>query len=130
MVDLSKNNEALTAFFQSAKRIEALFGDYGLLAKARSIPNERVRAVNTLRITTDSYGRMTPELDALAQRVFTLMKTEERAAGEAERDLLLAAYAAELESLRAVLPSLAAKASIELGAIARSLFPQEHPLDD
>jgi len=115
------SDDALTVFFATVDRLKALFSDYGLLAKARGIPADRVRAVNVLRITTDSYGRMTPELDALAQRAFTHMKAEERTAGEAERDLLLAAYAAELESLRAILPSVAAKASIELGVIARAL---------
>lgn len=115
------SDDALKLFFATVDSLKALFSDYGLLAKARGIPADRVRAVNVLRITTDSYGRMTPELDALAQRAFTHMKAEERTAGEAERDLLLAAYAAELESLRAILPSLAAKASIELGVIARAL---------
>jgi hypothetical protein len=124
---MSTKDDALTVFFARVERLKAMFGDYGQIAKARGIPAARVRDVNILRITTDGYGRMTPELDALAQRAFTHMKAEERAAGEAERDLLLAAYAAELESLRAILPSLAANASIELGVIARSLATQEQP---
>jgi len=113
--------DSLDKFIEHVARIKAFIGDYGLLAKARGIPNDRVRAVNVLRITTDSYGRMTPELDALAQRAFTHMKEEERAAGEAERDRLLIEYAAELESIRAILPELAAKAAIDLGTIARAL---------
>jgi hypothetical protein len=124
---MSTKDDALNLFFANVDRIKAIFGDYGLLAKARGIPSDRVRAVNVLRITTDSYSRMTPELDALAQRAFTLMKAEERAAGESERDALFTEYAAELESLRAILPSLAAKASIEIGVIARSLANQEQP---
>jgi hypothetical protein len=118
-------DDALTVFFARVDRLKALFGDYGLLAKARGLPDDRVRAVNVLRITTDSYGRMTPELDALAQRAFTHMKAEERADGEAERDRMLAIYAVELESLRAILPVLAANASIEIGVIARSLANQK-----
>lgn len=121
------SDDALKVFFTRIDRLKTLFGDYGLIEKARSIPNDKVRAVNALRIGVDGYSRMTPELDALAQRAFTYMKAEERTAGEAERDLLLATYAAELESLRAILPSLAAKASIELGVIARSLTTQEQP---
>lgn len=120
-------DDALIEFFARVERLKALLGNYGLIEKARGIPNDKVRAVNALRIGVDGYSRMTPELDALAQRAFTHMKAEERAAGEAERDLLLAEYAAELESLRAILPSLAAKASIELGVIARSLANHEQP---
>ncbi len=117
--------DSLEQFIKSVERIKSFFGVCGLLDRARGIPNDNVRAVNALRITAGSYDRMTPELDALAQRAFAHMKVEERAAGEAERDLLLAEYAAELESLRAILPSLAAKASIEIGVIARSLTEQE-----
>jgi hypothetical protein len=113
--------DSLDQFIEHVARIKAFFGDYGLLAKARGIPNDRVRAVNALRITTDSYGRMTPELDALAQRAFTHMKAEERTAGEAKRDLLLADYAAELEALRVALPELAAKAAIDIGVLARAI---------
>jgi hypothetical protein len=124
---MSTKDDALTVFFARVARLNQLFGDYGLLSKARGIPDDRVRSVNALRIGVDGYSRMTPELDALAQRAFTLMKAEERAAGESERDALFTEYAAELESLRAILPSLAAKASIEIGVIARSLATQEQP---
>ena len=124
---MSTKDDALTVFFARVARLNQLFGDYGLLSKARGIPDDRVRAVNALRINVDGYSRMTPELEAIAQRAFAHMKAEERSAGSRERDTLLAEYAAELESLRAILPSLAAKASIELGVIARSIANQEQP---
>lgn len=79
-----------------------------------------------LKVGFDRYGnRMIPQnLEDAAMRANAVIKTEVAAAVEKEfRDQIVAA-AAEIESLRIILPQLAAKACIELGQTARALKEQ------
>lgn len=76
-----------------------------------------------LKVGFDRYGnQQVPNglVDA-AKRANEVIKTEVTAAVEAEFQSKIAAVAAEIETLRVILPHLAAKACIELGQTARDL---------
>jgi hypothetical protein len=118
-------DSALKNLIAAVGRIKQLSesGQYSTLAKARALPDEYAREVGGLRVDPwSSYGgRPSDNQQKLAERLKKRMVDEERTRGKSERDDLLAKYAAELESLRAILPALAAAASVELGTLSRAL---------
>jgi hypothetical protein len=104
-----------------AARIAAIMSDdNGPVARARRLPDECASAINRLRINKEYYPLDDHE-KALGQRVLAEMKRLEHARGDAERRSHLLALSAELESIRAVLPQMAAQLAIEMGARARAL---------
>ncbi len=97
---------------------------YSTLSKARGLPSTYAQAARSLKIINPDMGygsRLSPIQEELAKKLGERMALEEHARGERERDILLSKYSAELESLRAILPSIAAKAAVEIGVVARSL---------
>jgi hypothetical protein len=123
--------EKLNALLAVLARIKEITGsEYSSLIKsARGKPDERAGSIRNLRISAEYSSRMTSEQENLAQRIFREMANTERKAGQAEGAALLRSYASEFEALRAVLPSLAASASIEMGAIARSLVTEADEME-
>jgi hypothetical protein len=118
----------MTHTFQELKaitdRIAELMadGNYSAVERVRKLPDERAGVVGQFRISKSGYSdRMTDDEQKLAQRAFNEMKRIERERGEQERIIGLRKFSAELESLRAVLPAIAAKVSIAAGERARQL---------
>ncbi len=93
-----------------------------LITDARKLVESAAVAGNNVRFDI-RYGsdadkeRFANHMANAAARV----KAEMIADAEDMRDDLLRRYAAELDQLRAILPSLAAKLSIEIGEVARHL---------
>jgi hypothetical protein len=118
-------DSALKKLIAAVVRIKQLSESeqYSTLAKARALPSEYARDVSGLRVDPGpSYGgRPSDNQQKLAERLKKRMVDEERTRGKSERDELLAKYAAELESLRAILPALAASACVEVGVLSRAL---------
>ena len=87
--------------------------------RALEFPRQYARKIETIEISTRYHCNP----DEMAKRIAgeirdgTVRKLLED--GRADRDRFRAKSAAEIESLRAVLPGLAARACIELGTIAR-----------
>lgn len=111
-------------FFEIVDRISKLMDDssYGVVSKARRLPTEYVDNIKTLKVEHRYYGNRIPDEHLAAmEQVKTAMCESERARGEADRNQKLLAISAELESLRAILPNLAAKMAIEVGKRARAL---------
>jgi hypothetical protein len=93
-----------------------------LIETARKLPDRYSGEANRIRL--DVHDVTYSERDAmvkLGSKAVHIVIAQERQRGETERAELLLKYAAELESLRAVIPQLAAKSAIEIGAMARSL---------
>lgn len=110
--------------YKAAKRISEIFddGQFSEVSKIERLPNFRADAINGLVISKRDYHRkMTEEEESLAQRVFSAMKRHERARGEQERRDGLLKLSQELETIRSVLPAMAATLSIEMGVKAREL---------
>lgn len=115
---------ALDQFLAAGKRIEAILGTHGAVAAARAIPTNHLNAVQRVQITAGDtyYGRgAAPETIEMAKRVREQLTASFVAEGQAARDAKLVEIAAELQSIRAALPSLAARAAIELGHQSRML---------
>jgi hypothetical protein len=89
-----------------------------LIEAERNRPDRYAHNVKNVRL--DIYIK-NDDARAALKSVQAEMEVSERQRGEAERDAALSALAMDLESLRAVLPQLAAAASIEIGVIARDL---------
>jgi hypothetical protein len=121
--DMSK----LAEFLATVKRIEELTSDadYGLVASARAIPRHLTADVARMTLNESSYtGYRAPDhVKELFASVVRKATIEATARGKRECDHLLFQYSEELESLRAVLPSLAVQAAIEIGVIAREMKP-------
>ncbi|CAN7395330.1 hypothetical protein [Neorhizobium sp. LjRoot104] len=99
-------------------------GDYGALTKVRQIPGTWARRVEAISISArdGSYAREAkPEDVEVAKAIRAEMVSRFQTRGIAERDEKLREISARLESLRAILPAIAAKAAVEIGAIARGL---------
>lgn len=111
---------ALDLFLAAAKRVESIIA---AASDARSIPKHQEAIAKSVRIDTPSWTiPKSQELAyAAAERIRDAIAAEYRAAGEHRRDERLAALAAELQSIRAALPGLAARAAIELGHQSRML---------
>lgn len=111
---------ALDQFLAAAKRIEAISADAD---RARSLPDRYVLIAASVQVNTPSWTIPAEQQRAYAaaQRVRDTIAAEHRADGEHQRDAQLNALAAELQAIRAALPSLAASAAVELGRQARAL---------
>lgn len=117
-------DDQVKAFCDIADRIKEIMNSdkSSLVEKIRKLPITLELDVDGLDVCQkSSYGSPTREQKVLASRVFDEMKKSERARGKKLRAERLLELSAELESLRAVLPSMAAKLSIELGVKARDL---------
>jgi capsule polysaccharide export protein KpsE/RkpR len=112
----------IATFYATVQRIERLMNH--LSNEAREMPGQYARRVDSLRVSATHYSRVSEEQEALAAALQKAMRAKEIARSEAERDTKLREIAAELESLRAVLPGLAAQVSIEMGVTARALVEE------
>lgn len=82
-----------------------------------------MRVVESVNVSS-SHGWNDPASEEVKSAAINLRNTlaeAERKKGEHERDQELSRIACTLEAMRAVLPSMAAAASIELGCTARDL---------
>lgn len=97
-------------------RIADLSSDAGFqpISNARQLPGKYSRAAQNLIMSRD-------ENSLVVARAKEIVGKEERARGKRECDQLLLQYSGELEGLRAILPSIAAAAAIELGVRARAI---------
>ncbi|MGZ2484339.1 hypothetical protein ACVITL_002862 [Rhizobium pisi] len=98
--------------------------EYGAVAKANAIPSAWRRRCEAILIAPRDgryANEVKPEDIAVAKEIQSELASRYEAAGRAERAAELARIASELESLRAILPGLAAKAAIEAGQQARSI---------
>lgn len=122
---------SISALFGAVHRIEQLsrLNTTGPYTQARNLPQEREFRAKQIVVQTSAYGaEIKAEDRALAARLKDQLIEEAKREGEIERDRRLSAYARELESLRAALPAMAAKAAIEAGLIARHLaYIAENP---
>lgn len=111
---------ALTELVETLKRIQSLIDGADTINQRNADASSYMRM---LRVGFDEYGnqRVANSLKEWAIaindkiRAELLAEIESRYAADLERRRL------ELESLRAIIPSLAAKASVEIGDAARSL---------
>jgi len=116
----------LDEFIIMVKRIGELTdaSNFSLRERASCIPNRRAEDVADVIF---DYRRVkeksTPRIKELIERCRANAMACERIRGEQERDILLRQYALELEAIRAVLPTIAAQAAIEIGVIAREMIP-------
>ena len=103
---------ALAQFLELSRRIEAIGEE---ARAARAMPAMQVRIAESTVIHASSWNVPEPQRRAeeAARAVKAAVVGRYRAEGERERDAKLCALAAELASLRMVLPNLAARASIE-----------------
>jgi hypothetical protein len=106
--------------------IERLIGE---AEGAHFLPAQMERAANAVSIYADNRYNNHPTAAALtaAELLKERVATEMRERGERERDAKLAAIVLRVESLRVLLPGIAASACIDLGALARSRFAPAVP---
>ncbi|WP_028732114.1 hypothetical protein [Rhizobium leguminosarum] len=94
--------------------------NYHGIGEARYMPFKMSWAAQRIRFTADNgYGKPEPESEAIALEMHKRLTAEYQAKAEAAMRDRLRAISRELEALRAILPSLAAKAAVEAGVIAR-----------
>lgn len=113
----------------SEARIELASTLSKIHALISSIPTMEQKAASvseyyqSLQVGFDRYGnqRVPNSLVEAAKRANAIIKTEVAAAVEKEFQEQVKAVAAQIESLRVILPQLAAKASVELGQTARDI---------
>lgn len=114
---------ALEEVSAAVHRLRELFDDkpWAEIGRARSLPetrSNRIACILDIRSGADADERQR------ALSAIDALKAGARAAGDTERRVLLARYAAELEALRAILPGLAARLSIDAGVLARQLIAE------
>lgn len=133
---MSATPAAIDQLFALIKKIEEATGysgaTYGTrILSARAIPETRVHGLRRVQPYIDGYGQRLDEHEKAAWvRAKTIAVELERRDAEKERDKTLREIAADLEAWRAVLPDLAARASIALGEIARDLQREATTLPD
>jgi hypothetical protein len=109
-------------FLKAAGLVKRMTDQYGLIRAARDLPGNYGCEAARVRLALGHVSFADQDhIEKLGTQVIELVKAQETLRGEIERDALLGKYAAELESLRAILPQIAAKAAIELGELAREL---------
>lgn len=118
---MSSAIQKLTATVQRIAELSAGEGYGSPVAGARSRSANRIRSIESLQIAERYNNTPSKEQLALASRLKALMVADEKAAAGAELRDALRGFAGELERLRAALPSLAAAAAVEAGALARAL---------
>ena len=116
MTDLPKKTNEFRIIVERIERILKYEVTY-----QRDLPRQYASNVAGLTIGDSSWGRPNPDAVNAAKAVKEAALNAETLRGEKERDAGLRELAAELESLRAVLPGLAASASIEIGEVARAM---------
>lgn len=90
------------------------------ITSAEGLPIQRVNIIGSLNIETRVYGNKPDSHTAKAIAHMRIDAEErEREIGEREAAVKLHQIAMRIEAIRAVLPGLAAEASIQLGALAR-----------
>lgn len=113
---------ALAQFLAAAKRIEGIPREAD---GVRRHPDRVADDVSKISIYANharwNYQTVPLAATEAADRIKAEVAAEFRADAERERDAKLHALAAEMESIRATLPALAAKAAIELGHQSRML---------
>lgn len=125
MTDKQAHMPRLAELIDTVKRIETITRiDYGgEIRTAKELPAKYAGAVRSVSFSAASYySHPDPTVIAAAEKLRAATEGAQRRRGEIERDGTLALLASELESLRAILPSLAAAASIEIGCEARSVL--------
>lgn len=122
----TKNVRAIDELSSLIQRIQQLTDrkEYGAVGKANDIPLLWRRRVEAISISArdGSWAREAkPEDIEAAKAIRAEMAARYEEQGQLERVNALNAIAAELEQIRVLLPSLAAKACIEAGCEARHI---------
>ncbi len=97
---------------------------YGAVGKANAIPYSWKRRVEAISISArdGSWARdAKPEDIEAAKAIRDELAKRYEIDGQLERSAALGKITAEIESLRAILPTIAAKAAVEAGIEARSI---------
>ncbi len=108
----------------TTKRIEELSAteNWARIAKIREIPTSRMNKVRDVSVGQTTYGNKPDDHPTrLVKEAQEIMAQQEYQRGRDERDEQLRKVASELEQLRAILPSLAAQAAIDIGILSRAL---------
>lgn len=118
--------EAITELSKMVARIVHLtdHGDYGAIGRANAIPAINRRRVEAVSISArDGHWAREAELAVIeaAKAIRSELAARNEEQGRTERLVALKAIADELESLRAIIPAVAAKVAIEAGTVARSI---------
>lgn len=94
-----------------------------LAEQARRLPSGAVYDFDDLSVRSRSYRtQATPApIMGAVKMAITRARMDIIGAAELERDTKLAAISTELEAIRAALPSIAAKAAIAMGELARAI---------
>lgn len=107
---------------ETVERIHRMLRDANY---AHNFPNQFYSDAERVSVGNSAYGHPSAETLDAAKALKERLLAEFRAKGEDKRDCTLDAIAQEIESLRVLLPSMAAAACIDLGARARAGFPPE-----
>lgn len=110
-------------FEKTVGRLSQIMGEYGAVQKARDSARRMGDAVDGLE-TRPKYGSQpfSAEEKVAVAAVTSAVRSALIAKAEQSKRKTLASIAAEVESLRAILPALAAKAAVDLGVYARALI--------
>jgi hypothetical protein len=116
-------SQARTELSSTLSKIHALISSIPTLEQKKASASEYYLSI---RVGFDRYGnqQVTDALVEHAKRANEIIKAECVAAVEAEYRDKIDAAVAQIESLRVILPQLAAKACVELGQTARELKEQ------
>jgi hypothetical protein len=109
----------LKALNEAVRRLDQIRAD---IASAKAMPERAAAKVSAIHLS--NYGSPAGEVK-LFKRAKEIMTVEAVSEAEMERDALLAALSSEIHSIRAVLPSLAAKAAISLAPVANDMGCKE-----
>ena len=112
--------DQLVALVEQIKRLSST-EQYSGIGEARGLPHKWAGAAKGVQICArSSYGNRVDDVELkAAAEIQAEFETRYRAKGEEAKRARLIEIANELEALRIELPHIAAKACIEIGAVAR-----------
>lgn len=110
--------DEITKFLATVSQLQKLRSQ---IDTARNLPDNFEAQGKAFRVVDYEYGQAQGITKDAIKRVCELVRIEFREKGESARREALAALAIELDVLRTALPSLASKAAIEFGVIARQV---------
>lgn len=109
-------SEPLTQLSAALRRLNEI---PALVQRIKNIPDDYAGFVDRVHFSRFNETR---ERDlVVARNAIASARESERHRGEIERDERLLALSHEIDAIRAILPQLAARAAIDLGAVARQM---------
>lgn len=124
----------LLTVVERINRLSSTESYYGI-GEARGLPGKMAASAKRVRISAgDSYGNKADQFElAAAADIHRELVERYRVKGEEAKRARLVEIATELEALRIELPHIAAKACVEIGAVARECRAEaerNHPIGD